>query len=54
MYSFSKAHALKKTTEEISESLAELLYHMVLLLFEWLLTLCHPIMHCWMPDCMTL
>ena len=20
----------------------------VLLLFEWLLTLCHPIMHCWM------
>ena len=48
---------LRETTEEISESLEGLLYQVFLQLHLWLLTLCHPIMHCWMhqaSDCMTL
>ena len=40
-----KGHAFKRTTQGFSESLAGLLYHVVLLLFEWLLTLCHPIIN---------
>ena len=40
-----KGHAFKRTTQGFSESLAGLLYHVVLLLFEWLLTLCHPIIY---------
>ena len=42
-----QGHALKWTTEEISESLAGLhlaLYQVFLQRFEWLLTLCHSIM----------